>query len=219
MASGARWELLVRTSVGHKAAMALSGAVLTGWAALHMAGNLLVFGGPELINGYGAALQGGPIVWIQRAVVGLALATHVAGAWATTRQARRARPVGYRRGLTTQTATASGRSMRWGGVLLGLFLLYHVAHIYGPLHGSFVPGDVHHNVTRGLSDPLAGSLYLLATVAFGLHLHHGTWSLLRSLGHARPFARGLRRVSAAFAVALTIGYAAPCVAALMGWLG
>ena len=61
-----RWELL-GTSVGLKLLMAASGLLWTGWVVLHMAGNLLVFAGPETINGYGAVLQGSPLLWVMRA--------------------------------------------------------------------------------------------------------------------------------------------------------
>lgn len=213
----ARWELLW-TSVGLKALMALSGLVLSGWVLLHMAGNLLVFGGPELINEYGGALQGGPLLWIQRAVFLSAIVVHAGAAWIVTRRSRAARRERYRSGLRAQVTTWSARSMRFGAIALALFLAYHVAHIYGPLHASYVHGDIHHNLVTGLSDPLAGTIYIAATLVFGLHLHHGTASLLRSLGHARLFERGLRRASLAFTVVVTAGFSAPPVAALAGWL-
>jgi succinate dehydrogenase / fumarate reductase cytochrome b subunit len=217
MLASARWELLW-TSVGLKAVMALSGAVLSGWVLLHMLGNLLVFGGPELINGYGGALQAGPILWIQRVIVLIAVAAHAASAWVLTTRSRGARSERYRRRLRSQETTLSARSMRWGGVFVLLFLAYHLVHIYGPLHASYVPGDIHHNLVTGLSDPLAASIYVAATIVFGLHLHHGTVSLFRSLGHARLFETGIRRAARAFTVVVTLGFLAPCVAALAGWL-
>ena len=218
MTTSARWDLLTGTTVGLKAAMAISGAVMSGWVLLHMAGNLLVFGGPELINGYGAALQGNPLVWLMRAGLTVALAVHVGGAVVLSRRNRAARRERYRRRIATQTSTASSRSMRWGGLAVGLFLLYHLAHIYGPLHAEFIVGDVHHNLVTGLRDPVVGALYVLSALVFGLHLHHGAWSLFRSLGHAGHFEVGVRRAATAFAVVVTVGFLAPCVAALAGWL-
>lgn len=218
MATAARWELL-RTTIGLKAAMAISGAVLSGWAVLHMFGNLLVFAGPEIINGYGAALHGGPVVWMQRVVLVSALGVHVTGAALLIRRSRRARRERYRHRLAAQTSTVASRTMPWGGLAIGLFLAYHVAHIYGAGHTSYVAGDVHHNVVAGLADPLAGTLYALSTLAFGLHIHHGTWSLFRSLGHTEPFARGVRRATAGLAGALTVGFLAPVFAAGFGLLG
>lgn len=213
----ARWELL-GTSVGLKALMATSGLVLSGWVFLHMVGNLFVFAGPETLNGYAAAIQGGPLLWAQRAVTVSALAVHVAGAAVLTARARRARRSRYRRRLDAQASTPASRSMRWGGVAVGLFLAYHVAHLYGALHPSYVAGDVYHNTVTGLADPLAGGIYVLATLVFGLHLHHGTWSLFASLGEGGRFARGLRRGTATFTAIVTAGFLAPVVAALAGWV-
>lgn len=213
----ARWDLLW-TSVGLKAVMAVSGAVLSGWVLLHMAGNLLVFGGPELINGYAAALSSGPIVWAQRVVTIVAVAAHAGAALVLVQRSHGARTDRYRRPLRNQETTFSARSMRWGGLFVLLFWVYHLVHIYGPLHVSYVPGDVHHNLVAGLSDPLAAAIYIAAAVVFGLHLHHGTTSLFRSLGHARLFETGIRRAARAFTVVVTLGFLAPCVAALAGWL-
>jgi len=206
------------SSVTTKIAMALSGAVLSGWVMLHMAGNLLVFLGPELINEYGRVLQGSPLIWLMRVGLSLTLIVHLIGAAALTRRARRAR-ARYRRGLKPQISTVSSRSMRWGGLAVGLFLVYHLAHIFGPAHTNFIAGDVHHNLVAGLADPLAGGFYIAATIVFGLHLHHGTWSLFRTLGHEGRFETGVRRGTSAFSAVVTVGFLAPCVAALAGWLG
>ncbi|HJL14708.1 MAG TPA: hypothetical protein RMH99_03575 [Sandaracinaceae bacterium LLY-WYZ-13_1] len=217
IATRARWGLL-HTTIGWKVLMATSGLVLSGWVLLHMLGNLLVFAGPATMNGYAAALQGGPLLWLQRAVTLGAAAVHVTGAAVLTRRARRARSARYRRRLRPRASTASSRSMRWGGVATGLFVLYHVAHIYGPLHARHVPGDVHHNLVAGLADPVVGALYALAAIVLGLHLHHGTWSLARTLGHDGRFEVGVRRLSAGFTAVVTIGFLAPCVAAMAGWV-
>ena len=205
-------------SVGLKAVMAVSGVVLSGWVFLHMAGNLLVFGGPELINAYGGALQSGPLLWMQRAVFAGALVVHGVAAVIVSRRSIGARSARYQHRLRPQETTFSARSMRTGAVLLALFLAYHVAHMYGALHASYVPGDIHHNVVAGLSDPIAGALYVAATLVFALHLHHGTASLFRTLGHERVFAKGVRRACLGFTTIVTIGFLAPPIAALAGWI-
>ncbi|MEQ8889893.1 MAG: succinate dehydrogenase cytochrome b subunit [Sandaracinaceae bacterium] len=209
-----RWELL-GTSVGLKLLMAASGLLWTGMEVLHMAGNLLVFAGPETINGYGAVLQGSPLLWVMRAGLLALLAVHVTSAALLTRRAREAKGR-YQRRLAARDSTLASRTMRWGGLFILLFLVYHLVHIYGPLHAAYVPGDVHHNLVVGLSDPLAGSLYVLATLVFGLHLHHGTWSMFRTLGLERV--PKLRRVTGAGSALITLGFLAPCVASMTGLL-
>lgn len=216
MLATARWELLW-TSVGLKAVMAVSGIVLSGWVLLHMAGNLLVFGGPELIDGYAAALHAGPLVWVQRVAWIVALVVHIAAAIVLTKRSVSARPERYHHRLRGERPLSS-RSMRWGGLALALFLAYHVAHMYGALHPSYVHLSVYANVVTGLADPVVGTLYILATIVFGLHLHHGTASMFRSLGHARLFERGVRRATLAFTLIVTVGFLSPCVAAMTGLL-
>jgi succinate dehydrogenase / fumarate reductase cytochrome b subunit len=210
---------LYQTSIGAKAAMAASGLVLSGWVALHMAGNLLVFGGPELINTYGGALQGSPLLWLQRLVLGGAIGAHLLGAWAVVRQSRRARGRGYAGALRRRSSTAAGRSMRISAVMVLLFLAYHPLHIYGALHGDYRPGDIYHSVVAGFADPLVAALYTAATALFGLHLYHGVWSTLRSLGLADlPKVCRLDRWARGFAAVVTLGFLAPVIAAQAGLL-
>jgi succinate dehydrogenase / fumarate reductase, cytochrome b subunit len=217
MFASVRWELLW-TSVGLKAVMAVSGLAMSGWVFLHMGGNLLVFAGPEVLDGYGAMLQGSPLVWLMRAGLLAAIVAHLGAAYVLTRRSRAARPERYRRPLARERSTLASRTMRTGGALVLLFLVYHLLHIYGPLHPSYVSGRVHHNLVAGLSHPLVAAVYAAATLVFGLHLHHGSASLFRSLGHARLFERGVRGASLTFSVVVTLGFLAPCVAALAGWI-
>lgn len=209
---------LLSRSVGLKAVMALSGLGLTLWVTAHALGNLLVFAGPELINGYGAALQGSPVLWVQRAGLAVLTVAHVGSAVVVTRRGNAARRQRYRKPLASRASTAASRSMRYGGLALGLYTAYHVAHIYGALHGDFVAGDVHHNVVAGLSDPVAATLYLGAAMALGFHLHHGAWSVFRTLGYDGRFEATLQRATRTYAGLLTLAYVAPCAAALAGWL-
>lgn len=217
-----RWiEWLARSlsrTIGLKILMALSGLGLVAWVSAHAVGNLFVFAGPDLINTYGAALQGSPLLWIQRVGVLVMAGTHIGCAVVVTRRARRSRQDRYRHGLRLHSSTPASRTMRYGGAALALYVGYHLAHIYGPMHPDFVATDVHHNLVAGLSDPLAAGLYIAAAVALGLHLHHGAWSAIRTLGYDGRFAANLRGLTRAYATLLTVAFLAPCVAAVLGWL-
>lgn len=180
----ARTAPLLATTLGRKALMASTGVVLIGWCTLHAAGNLLVLGGPELLNRYAEALQGGPLLWIQRALVLAAVMPHVVLAGALARRSLTAR--GPRRYLGSSRRPAGGalasRSMRASGLLLFGIGLWHVAHIYGLGHPDFVAGDVHHNVVAGLHIPGVAALYAGLAALLTLHLAHGARSALVSLG-------------------------------------
>jgi len=220
---------LFGSAVGKKAVMALSGIVLFGFVLVHMLGNLKLYlpvtGDHVPINEYGHFLRhvGEPLVpaytvlWIARLVLLLAVGLHLWSAWAVTRLARRARPVAYRRAEVVQASYAS-RTMRWGGVIILLFVLYHLAHFtWGWVHPSFIPGDVRHNMIAGFGVWWVSAFYVVAQVALGFHLNHGLWSLFQSLGWNHPrynaWRRGFARV---FAWVVTLGNISFPVAVLTG---
>ncbi|HSB54709.1 MAG TPA: succinate dehydrogenase cytochrome b subunit, partial [Gemmatimonadales bacterium] len=190
---------------------------------LHMVGNLQVFQGAERLNGYAALLHGplNELLWIARIVLIAAVVLHVLAAWQLTRRDRAARPVEYRR-REPQVSTLASRTMRWGGVLLLVFIVVHILHFTtGTIRpaGAFVPGDVYANVTGSFRIWWVTLFYVVAMVALGLHLYHGAWSSVRTLGAERP-ARNLRLRPVAIAVALVVavGFALVPVAVALGWV-
>jgi succinate dehydrogenase / fumarate reductase cytochrome b subunit len=130
-----------------------------------------------------------------------------------------ARPVGYRR-WTAKQSTYASRTMRVSGPLILLFVAYHLLHLtIGSAHSDFVEGGVHHNVTTGLAEPIAAGVYVVAMLALGVHLYHGIWSLMQTLGLAHPRYDRLRRGAAAACatVVVLLNVSIP-IAALAGWL-
>ena len=192
--------------------MAVSGLILLGWSTLHVMGNLLVFGGAALIDGYAVQLRASGVLLPVRLLLVAALVTHVVAAVRLSARSRGARSERYRRPL--EQAPRASRSMRWGGVALGLFLLYHLAHIYGPLHPDFVSGGVFHNLVVGMREPLAALIYCVATLLFGAHVAHGASSAVTSLGG--PLGGRGRAAGLLLAVALTLGFLAPVGFSLLG---
>ena len=113
--------------------------------------------------------------------------------------------------------------MRWGGVLIALFVVYHLFHFtWGPAwaHPDFVPGDVYHNVVAGFSVLPVSLFYIVAQAALALHLYHGLWSLFQSLGWNHPRVKPWRRPFAqAFAALIFLGNVSFPIAVLTGWVG
>jgi succinate dehydrogenase / fumarate reductase cytochrome b subunit len=185
---------LYRSAVGKKAVMAATGIVLFGFVVGHMVGNLKLYLGPEAINTYAdflrragePVLPAGVLLWSVRVALILAVTLHVGAAWQLTRLGRAARPRRYVAGTRLHTAYAS-RTMRWGGVIILLFVIYHLLHFtWGTVHPSFVPGDVYHNVVAGFQVWWVAAFYVAAQIALGFHLYHGLWSLFQSLGWNHP---------------------------------
>ncbi|HKP60435.1 MAG TPA: succinate dehydrogenase cytochrome b subunit [Polyangiales bacterium] len=200
-------------SVLLKAAMAVTGLGMAVWLTLHMLGNLTLFAGPQIMNGYAIKLHDSGILWPLRALLIVALGVHVVCAVLTTRRAHAARPHGYRVRLRGHTSSWAARSMRVGGVLLLAYLFYHVTQIYGLGHPSFVPGDVHHNLLAIVRQPLHAVVYLAATALVSLHLAHGLASSWITLGLFAPRRERLvRRSLFAWAALVTLGFAAPVLA-------
>jgi succinate dehydrogenase / fumarate reductase cytochrome b subunit len=219
---------LVQSAVGKKAVMAATGIVLFAFVLGHMLGNLKLYLGPAAINGYSRFLRtvGEPVVpeglllWVVRLVLIACVVLHIWAAWKLTLVSRAARPAAYVAGTRIHTTYAS-RTMRWGGVIILLFVVYHLLHFtWGSVHPSFVPGDVYHNVVTGFQVWWVAIFYIAAQVALGFHLYHGLWSMFQSLGWNHPrFNLWRNGFAHAFAWIITLGNISFPVAVLTGLVG
>src|SRR3989442_1233170 len=174
--------------------MAVTGVILFLFAFRHLLGNLKIFEGPAAFNAYAEGLRpvGAPflgrgwLLWIVRVVLIVAVLAHIWAAMGTSGASWRARPVGYRR-LEPVETTYAARTMRWGGVLIFLYVVYHLLDLtFGRVNPSFVPGDVYHNVVASLRVWPVAAAYIAAMVMLGLHLYHRPLSALHTLGLKPP---------------------------------
>jgi succinate dehydrogenase cytochrome b subunit len=192
------------SSLGKKIVMAVTGVALFGFVVGHFIGNLQIFLGREAMNAYAVFLREflhGAGVWLARGGLLVAVALHIWAATSLTLMNRAARPVGYqeRRDLA---ASYASRTMRWSGVILALFVVYHLMHLtWGTAHPDFRHGDVYHNFIVGFQQPLVSFFYIAAMISLGLHMWHGVWSMMQTLGLSHPRYNPWRR---AFAVAITL---------------
>jgi succinate dehydrogenase / fumarate reductase, cytochrome b subunit len=215
---GALWQ----SSVGKKAVMAVTGLVLVVYLISHVLANLLVFDGPDRINRYAALLHGtGGALWGARLVLLTAAVLHIVAAVQLTLQSRAARPQPYAAGRVPQASTLAGRTIRWGGALILIFLVYHILHFTtGAAHPEFVELNPYHNVSTGFRNPWVAGFYLIAMMAVGLHLYHGLWSSARSLGVSEPSPRPFRRrMPLVLAAVIWLGFSAIVVAGYLGRIG
>ena len=198
------------TSVGKKALLAVSGAVLFGFVLQHMLGNLQVFLGPEVYNHYAETMKGNfALVWPARTILLLALVTHVALVVQLYRRSLAARPVAYRvkKNIATTYAAAT---MKYSGPALLLYIFFHLAHFTLPGLSlgdhQFSPIDVYGNFVAGFQLPWVTLLYVTANLLLGMHLYHGAYSLLQSLGLNHPRYNARARMGArGFAILITAG--------------
>lgn len=217
------WALL-DSSVGAKITVALTGLGLVTFAVFHMIGNLKVFSGPDAINAYAAFLKHdlGLLIWVARAgLLGIFL-LHLALAIRLAVRARAARPVGYAYPGSVQ-ATATSRTMIYSGVVVGLFVAFHLAHYtFALVHGAETESgavvnyldlkdakgrhDVYSMLVAGFTTPWLSVLYIAAQFVLFLHLLHGVQSSFQTLGLKNGrFRRPIQLLGLAVAAAVLVG--------------
>lgn len=208
------------TMVGKKTVMGVTGLIGVGFVILHSLGNLLVFRGASAINSYSRFLKStGELLWTLRIVLIIAVILHVVAAVQLASQSRSARPIGYTR-LEPQAATIASRTMRWSGALLLVFILLHIMHFTtGTLRpaGVFTEGDVYANIVSSFRIWWVSLFYVISMIALGLHVFHGAWGSVRSLGVSPRSPQPLhRRVSLVIAVLVWAAFTSIPVAVLAG---
>ncbi len=208
------------TTVGKKVAMAATGIVMILFLISHMISNVLIFRNPEHLDSYARWLRSlGPALWVARAGLLAAVIIHIMAAYQLTMLARRARPIAYSK-HEHQVATYASRTMRWGGVLLLVFIVFHILHFTtGTFHPDFRDGEVGRNVVTGFQVTWVAVFYLVAMLFLGLHFAHGIWSAFQTLGINHPsYNRSRRAIAVTLAIAVAGGLATIPAAAILGWL-
>lgn len=218
------------SSVQLKYVMAVSGAIMFAYLVVHMIGNLKIFLGGESLDTYAEWLRvvGEPalpeqtVLWIVRIALLAAVIGHMVAATLLARRASRARPVKYAHRSRVPGSYAT-RTMRWGGVIIALFIVYHILDLTtGTLNPHGVPGEVYANVVADFAPQrwYVTVFYVLAVVAVALHLRHGLWSALQSLGRSDGGnQRTLKAISTGTAVLLAVGFLAVPLAVTLGLVG
>ena len=218
---------LFQSSVGKKAFMGLTGIVLTGFAVGHLIGNLLIFAGPAALNAYALKLVHlWPLLWLARFVLIVAVVVHIDLAIRLTFQNRSARPVGYAVTKPIQS-TFAGRTMLISGLLLLLYVAYHLLHFtFGAADPSIAHlkdaaghKDVYAMVVRAFQNKPVAFGYIAAMAMLCLHLSHGIGSMFQSLGLTNErLLPKLRVAGRLIAWLLFAGYSVIPVSILLGWV-
>jgi succinate dehydrogenase / fumarate reductase cytochrome b subunit len=204
-----------RSAVGKKWVMAITGIMLLGFVLAHMIGNWKVFLGKEHLNEYGEWLRdfGEPafprsfLLWVLRIGLIAAFAGHIIAAYQLTRMNLKARPQRYQSKRDYVAANFASRTMRWTGIIVALFLVFHLLDLtWGPANPDFVRGDPYDNLFYSFERVPVAIAYIVAMLALGFHVFHGAWSMFQSLGLNNPRWNIWRRYFAVgFAVLITVG--------------
>lgn len=206
---------LYGSALGKKYVMAITGVIFMGYVLAHMFGNLKLYQSAEEFNAYaeflGTLLY--PIVpldgtlWLLRLVLIASLVLHVVAAAQLTQMNRNARPTSYRSKRDFVVADFAARTMRWTGIIVLLFIAYHLADLtFGWVNPAPEGATLYEKVVASFSNPAIAGFYLVANLALGVHLYHGAWSLFQSLGwNNRRFNHWRRTFAIAFTVVVVGG--------------
>ncbi|MFC4911180.1 succinate dehydrogenase cytochrome b subunit [Actinomadura gamaensis] len=221
---------IYRSTVGKKAVMAVTGAILVGFLIAHMIGNLKIFLGASDFDHYAHWLRtmGEPAVprrtllTILEIVLGVSVVLHMWSAVSLARRASAARPVKYHGKKKSHAQGYATHTMRYGGVIILLFVIWHLLDLtfyaVNPKGSDATPYE------RVIADFDASRWYItvwyvLAVLLVGLHLRHGIWSAFQSLGLRSPRNNGtLRALAAGIAAVVTIGFIAVPISVTFGWV-
>jgi succinate dehydrogenase / fumarate reductase cytochrome b subunit len=216
-----------RTSIGKKVIMAVTGLILFGFVVVHMLGNLKAFQGQDYFNNYALFLRevGNPVLgheqalWLTRIILLSAVVLHIVAAVQLTKMEYDSRQVRYTRFKPVQ-ATLASRTMIWGGIVIFLFIIYHILHLTtGTVHPDFHHEDAYGNMVRGFQQWYVSLFYILAVGALGMHLYHGAWSMFQTLGlNSSNYNHALRWFSIIVAIFIFVGYAVLPLAVMAGIL-
>ncbi|GAA4369565.1 succinate dehydrogenase cytochrome b subunit [Paeniglutamicibacter cryotolerans] len=218
------------------ALMAVGGLIMVLFLLAHMYGNLKVFAGQEAFDGYSAYLRTvlepllpyGGALWILRVILLLSVGTHIWAAFVLWHRSRAA--TGGRGGYRYQSnahrrgvqRSYSSFTMRWGGLTIALFVVYHLLHltvnVISPGGASESP---YLRMVNGFSIWWVVLSYAVALVALCLHLRHGIFSALASLGAATSEVRRRRfnQLAVLISAILLLGFLVPPLCILVGWVG
>ena len=198
--------------------MAVTGGALFGFVIAHLAGNLQIFLGPEKFNGYAHALRElGPLLWAARIALLIAVGLHIVSTIQLATVKSEARPVRYVKWKASASTYAS-RTMYMSGPIVAAFVIYHLMQFTFGVGGThYSPSDPYGNVIAGFRNPLVSIAYVIAMALLCLHLRHGLWSALQTLGVYHPrYTPRIKAIASLVALLVFFGFASIPVAILAG---
>jgi len=215
-----------RTTVAMKMVMAVTGALFVLYVLMHMYGNLKLFGGQAAYEEYAHHLRvlGEPILpysgflWLFRTALIVAVIAHIYSAFYLWSRAQGARTTRYQVKKAT-SSTLSSRTMRWGGVALLLFIIFHLLQFTtNTIQVNGIHSSSYVRVVSSFQVWWVVLIYVLAMGALAMHVRHGIWSASQTLGWTST-ARSRRRANQLGVVVATVvaaGFLLPPLSILLG---
>ncbi len=218
---------IMKSSVGRKVMMAITGASFFLFLIAHLAGNLLVFAGADALNEYAVALRQFPVLlWISRIFMISFFLMHIGIGIKLYLENKTARPMGYVKNVNLISSSAS-RTMILSGLVLLSFVVYHLLHftfvITNPEFADLVDSagrfDAYSMIILGFQNYYVSAIYIIAIIFLSLHVSHGFFSLFQTLGLTKEsLLKKIQMIGNLFAAILMIGFLSIPIAVLAGIL-
>jgi succinate dehydrogenase / fumarate reductase cytochrome b subunit len=202
----------IRSSVGTKTLVALTGLVMAGFILGHMAGNLLMLVSPQAYNHYGHAITSNLLLlYPTEIILSLAFLTHVALTVKLYFKNRQARVGSYYQLPGEKGTTFAARTMILSGTVVGVFIILHlITFKFGPhyevTYDGVVVRDLYRLISEKFHEPLYVAWYVFALIVLGLHISHGLKGAFQSLGLTSSFNPNLVKVAWAFTIVVAGGF-------------
>jgi succinate dehydrogenase / fumarate reductase cytochrome b subunit len=210
----------LKSSLGAKLVMAITGLLMVVWLVLHLAGNLAIYAGAGPMNEYAHFLKSKPeLLWPMRVGLLVIVTLHIVSGLRLAMLNRAARPEGYRSPRRWRQATVASRTMLVSGLFVLAFIVFHLLHFTGGLilsryYAAAEPtdpvkvADVYSMVVQSFRQTWVVIVYAVGMFLVGLHLSHGVWSGVQSLGlNGRRWTPLAQRLGFWFGVVLALGFA------------
>ena len=201
------------SSIVKKQLVGVTGLLLCGFLLTHLAGNFLLFVGPEAFNKYGHALTSNPLIYVAEAGLAALFLGHLGMALRLTLQNNKARPQKYYvKNKTGRGSTFASSTMPYTGVIILVFLIFHLKGLkFGAYYDVTYDGVLMRDLYRLTFEKFASlpyvAFYVLSMFAMGIHVSHGFWSAFHSVGfwHAK-YTPTIKKLSAAFSLFVGTGF-------------
>lgn len=204
----------LKSTVGRKYLMGLTGLVWMGFIFGHMAGNMLILVSADAYNKYGHAIVSNkPLLYGTEAIILLALIVHVCCAISLTIRNKTSK--GSRYAMNSNGEKAASLGSRYmaiqGSAILAFIILHLITFKYGTHYEVVVDGvqmrDLHRLIVEVFQSPGYVAWYVVALTLLLFHVRHGVTSVFQSLGFLeRKMQSGIQKLAWGYAVVVIAGF-------------
>lgn len=204
----------LKSSIGRKQIIAVSGLAMVGFLLAHLSGNFLIFKGPEALNDYSDFLHSlGGLLWVARAGLIAAFVAHFGLVFQLVLENRRARGTQYATAIGASTRNFATKTMRYSGLLIFIYIFWHLYDFtYTPkeVYNSTVNGEflgLYGLVWNSFLNPIRSIFYIVTMIIIGFHLNHGIASTMQTFGFNHPtYTPLIQKIGATLSVVFALGY-------------